>query len=117
MYSEIAEYDGGSFGDPIGGLSSNPWELLHSQDLTDFEHRGVRVAVLVILMTAIDNATHEDTIASHWGQLAQQALESDVAKYCPLFQAALQSFFHSEAAFSRALAPIYSGWIVPALRE
>lgn len=117
MYREIANYHG-NFGDPIcGTFSFDPWKMLDSDMLTEFERKGVLVAMLVDLMAAIDNATHEDAVASALGDKARRVLNKKSAEDFPLVTKALVDFFQSEQAFSDALTPIYREWIVPAIQS
>ncbi|MBW4708676.1 hypothetical protein KX928_12865 [Roseobacter sp. YSTF-M11] len=113
MYSEIESYNG-DFGDPIvDTFSFDPWTYLERNDLSEFERRGVMVALLVILMTAIDNSTYEDALMSDWGIRALALMGSETVKVYPLFTDALKAFDQSEDEFLSALRTIYSEWVQP----
>ena len=113
VYREISLYDG-DFGEPIAGkISFDPWSYLEHNRLSEFECRGVIVAVLVNLMSAIDNSTHADVLTSIEGKSARKLLEKDLVKKFPLLKSALEGFSQSEEAFAFALRPIYLKWVQP----
>ena len=115
MYREIASYDG-DFGDPIAAsFSFDPWSYLEHNHLSEFERRGVIVAILVNLMSAIDNSTHADVVTSREGKSATSLANQNLAEKIPHFRSALEGFSQSEEAFSRALRPIYLEWVQPAV--
>jgi len=113
MYSEIESYNG-DFGDPIVDVVSfDQWTYLERNDLSEFERRGVMVALLVKLMTAIDNSTYEDALTSDWGRRALALMGSETVKVYPLFADALKAFDKSEDEFLSASRTIYSEWVQP----
>jgi len=115
MYLEIDDYDG-NFGDPIvTSFSFDPWNYLQSEQLSLHERRGVIVALLVNLMSSIDNSTYADARASREGRRAIALLESDVVEEFSHLKAALVGFSESEEAFCVALRAIYSEWVQPTI--
>jgi hypothetical protein len=115
MYSEIDDYHG-DFGDPVvSSFSFDPWNYVDCKNLSLFERRGVIVALLVNLMSAIDNSTHEEVFASREGLRAMTFMESNMVKEFPQLRAALEGFAQSEKAFVVTLRTIYSEWVQPTL--
>ncbi|MEP4247195.1 hypothetical protein [Tateyamaria sp.] len=116
MYREIANYSGG-FGDPVvSTFSFDPWRHIERNDLSEFEHRGVIVAILVLLMSAIDNSSHANVLASSKGKTALKLLDRDLVERFPELKVALEGFSQSEEVFAVSIHPIYLKWVQPVVR-
>lgn len=112
MYADIADYEGGNFGDGIGHGEYNPYQLIRDPALTEFERTGVSVAILVYLNTAIDNATWEAVLVDQ-GPLVRPVILAGLLDHQPIIRSAAISFFESEAAFYGSLKLVFDAVVRP----
>jgi|GEM_PF-5063610 len=111
MYREILFHEG-SFGDSIDFEAGNPFELILSPLLSNFQKTGISIAILVWLATSIDNSTYENAVKNEHRRLNE--IEERI--YPNLVAEAVEAFFQSEEGYNRALKKVYSEIIIPALK-
>jgi len=116
MYRAIHSY-GGDFGDGVETGPYDPLVMLWDDELAPDAQRGICVASLCYLATAIDNSNYDSARNGMESRAVKLAYDDGRFDDIPIISGAVEAFFVSEVAFSAALRAVYLELIEPTFAE